>query len=74
MQTKSRGAGEVPQSDPDLLIGTAQIARFLGINIRQVGTLAKSRGLPLAEIGHYKTTTRAALLRWVESQAEKRNG
>jgi hypothetical protein len=64
----------VAQSGSDLLVGVAAIAEFLQINPRSVGQLARTRGLPLARIGHHDATTRRALLEWVEREAQKRDG
>jgi hypothetical protein len=52
----------------EILRGVPAVAAFLGCSLKQVGTLASTRGLPLRRMGQGKVATKRQLLAWLESQ------
>jgi hypothetical protein len=69
METKEEAAKRVGSLADDLLAGGAEIAEFLGTNVREVYHLAKTQRLPIGRLGRKLIASRRALARHADKIA-----
>jgi len=66
--------GDGSDNSGELLVGLPAIARFLGVHQRTVALLIRDARLPVCHLGLRKSSTRRALLAWVEMRIQEAMG
>ena len=54
-----------------MLVGQAEIAKFLHVNPRSIARMIRDEGLPAVKVGLHLVASARQVVEWVEKRAEK---